>query len=299
MLSSSKKTKQAVGGRVRYMLTGSAPISPQVLDFLKVAICCPIFEGYGSTESTAASFLTNVNDGESGHVGGPLSCLEFKVTDVPEMKYTALDKGIDGELLPRGEICMRGYSIFKGYYKDPEKTAEAIDSDGWLHTGDIGQINQNGSLKIIDRKKNIFKLAIGEYIASEKIENIYLRCKYVAEIFIYGDSLQHYLVGFIVPHKKEIEELATTLGVTGSFEELCKNKQIVDKVLEEMNKIGKNEGKLFSFELAKKIILEPSPFATKDLMTPSFKLKRHEAKIVYKKDIDYLYSQPLAEEKKA
>ena len=292
-----KKTKQAVGGRVRYMITGSAPISEQVIDFLKVACCCPIFEGYGQTESAAASFLTLAADGISGHVGGPVTSIEFKLVDVVEMNYTAKDKDDKGEPLPRGEICMRGPSVFEGYYKDPAKTAEALDSDGWLSTGDIGQINQNGSLKIIDRKKNIFKLAIGEYIAAEKIENIFTRSKYCAEPFVYGDSLQHYLIGIIVPHKPAIENLGKELGIEGSFEELCANKRIVDKVMEDINKVGKIEGKLLSFELIKKMKLEPVSFALQDLMTPSFKLKRHEAKKVYKEYIDLMYSQPIDERK--
>jgi long-chain acyl-CoA synthetase len=290
-----KKTKEATGGRCRLMCTGSAPISTEVLDFLKIALCCPIMEGYGQTESTGASFLTAAVDGKSGHVGGPMTCLEFKVQDVAEMNYTSKDKDAQGNLLPRGEVCFKGPQVFKGYYKAHDKTAEAFDKDGWLHTGDIGQIHLNGSLKIIDRKKNIFKLAIGEYIAAEKIENIYLRSKYVAEVFIYGDSLQHYLVCFIVPNPKPLEDLARTLGVEGSLEEICKNDRVKAAVLEDTNKIGKTEGKLLSFELAKKIHLEPVSFVNLDLMTPSFKLKRHDAKLRYKSHIDTMYASPLEE----
>jgi len=104
------------------------------------------------------------------------------------MNYTSLDKDEKGNPLPRGEVCIRGYGVFLGYYKDDEKTNEAIDSDGWLHTGDIGAINPNGSLKIIDRKKNIFKLSQGEYIAAEKIEMAYNFSDAVDENFVYGDS---------------------------------------------------------------------------------------------------------------
>ena len=135
------------------MVTGSAPISGDTLDFLKVVSCCPIIEAYGQTECTGAGFATVKQDPENGHVGGPTVGIEFKVEDVKDMNYTSTDK--EG---PRGEICIRGPLVFAGYYKEDEKTKEAIDSEGWLHSGDIGIIRPNGSLKIIDRKKNIFKL---------------------------------------------------------------------------------------------------------------------------------------------
>jgi long-chain acyl-CoA synthetase len=92
-------------------------------------------------------------------VGGPSVNVEFKVVDVAEMNYTSKDKDQEGNLVPRGEVWIRGPGVFQGYYKDEEKTKEALTEDGWLRTGDIGQINPNGSLKLIDRKKNIFKLS--------------------------------------------------------------------------------------------------------------------------------------------
>lgn len=150
--------RELFGGRCRLMITGSAPIQREVIDFLKVTAGCPIYEGYGQTESTAGSFITAAWDPTSGHVGGPTANTEFKLVDVPEMNYTSQDIQ-DGKPTPRGEICFRGFGIFLGYYKDEEKTKEAIDSDGWLHSGDIGMLLPNGSLKIIDRKKNIFKLS--------------------------------------------------------------------------------------------------------------------------------------------
>ena len=99
-------------------------------------------------------------------MGPPLPSARIRLVDVPEMDCFAKDG--------RGEICVKGPGVFQGYLNDPEKTAEALDEDGWLHTGDIGTWQQNGSLKVVDRKKHIFKMAQGEYIAPEKIENIYL-----------------------------------------------------------------------------------------------------------------------------
>mmetsp|Transcript_33475 Transcript_33475/g.51401 ORF Transcript_33475/g.51401 Transcript_33475/m.51401 type:complete len:295 (+) Transcript_33475:726-1610(+) len=147
------KIRDIIGGRVRLMLTGSAPISGDVINFLKVCFCAPIHEGYGQTESAAASCLSSSLDPEAGHVGGPLSCLMVRLKDLPEMGYMSTDKN------PRGEICFKGNSVFKGYFKNEEKTKEALDEEGWLHSGDVGLVNPNGSIKIIDRAKNIFKLS--------------------------------------------------------------------------------------------------------------------------------------------
>ena len=106
------------------------------------------------------------------------------------MDYTVNDKNELGQVTPRGELLIRGTGIFLGYYKDTLKTKEALDDQGWLHTGDIVRLNLNGSISIIDRKKNIFKLAQGEYVAAEKLENGYRMMDEIEECFIYGDSLE-------------------------------------------------------------------------------------------------------------
>ena len=163
-----------MGGRVKVLLTASAPISVEVMDFLKIAFCAPILEAYGQTEGTGLEFATARDDPFSGHVGGPCEQNEFKLVDVQEMNYTSKDRDENGNPKPRGEILVRGPNIIKGYYKADEKNKETFTKDGWLMSGDIGEITYPGNrLKIIDRKKNIFKLSQGEYIAPEKLEGKY------------------------------------------------------------------------------------------------------------------------------
>lgn len=160
-----KKMRNALGGRLKFMAIGSAPTSPDVLNFMKIALSIPIAEGYGQTESSGASFVMHLDDlSGSGYVGGILINNEFKIVDVPEMNYFASNKSREqGTALRkiRGECCIRGPGVFEGYYKDEAKTKEAIDGEGWLHTGDVVEMMENGGIKVIDRLKNIFKLAQG------------------------------------------------------------------------------------------------------------------------------------------
>uniref|UniRef100_A0A8C4H305 Arachidonate--CoA ligase n=1 Tax=Dicentrarchus labrax TaxID=13489 RepID=A0A8C4H305_DICLA len=241
-----------------------------------------IFEAYGQTECTAGCTFTTPGDATSGHVGVPLPCNVVKLVDVEEMNYFASN----GE----GEVCIMGRNVFKGYLKDPEKTKEALDEDGWLHTGDIGKWLPSGVLKIIDRKKNIFKLAQGEYIAPEKIENVYVRSEPVAQVFVHGDSLQSCLVAIVVPDPEVLPGFAKNLGCQGSLEELCKNTEIRKAILSDMTKLGKEAG-LKSFEQVKDVYLHPEQFTIENgLLTPTLKAKRAELKTLFQPQIDKLYS---------
>ena len=108
----------ALGGRVKIMVSGGAPLHKDAKNFMKIVMCCPMVEGYGLTESTAGGFITNLNDYTDGHAGGPGTNLEFKLQNVPELDYRCSDKDDQGNPSPRGEICLRGPSIFMDYYKD-------------------------------------------------------------------------------------------------------------------------------------------------------------------------------------
>ncbi|KAM6379860.1 long-chain-fatty-acid--CoA ligase 6 isoform 4-T4 [Pluvialis apricaria] len=276
------KIQASLGGCVRMIVTGAAPASPTVLGFLRAALGCQVYEGYGQTECTAGCTFTTPGDWTSGHVGAPLPCNLIRLKDVEELNYFA-SKG-------EGEICVKGPNVFKGYLKDEEKTTEALDQEGWLHTGDIGKWLPNGTLKIIDRKKHIFKLAQGEYIAPEKIENIYIRSDPVAQIYVHGDSLQAFLVGIVVPDSEVMPGWAKKRGFDGTYAELCKNKELQQAIMEDMVRLGKESG-LHSFEQVKAIYIHSDMFSVQNgLLTPTLKAKRPELRDYFKKQIEELYS---------
>uniref|UniRef100_A0A803VQY5 Arachidonate--CoA ligase n=1 Tax=Ficedula albicollis TaxID=59894 RepID=A0A803VQY5_FICAL len=277
------KIQASLGGCVRMIVTGAAPASPTVLGFLRAALGCQVYEGYGQTECTAGCTFTTPGDWTSGHVGAPLPCNLIRLKDVEELNYFA-SKG-EGEV-----ICVKGPNVFKGYLKDKERTAEALDQEGWLHTGDIGKWLPNGTLKIIDRKKHIFKLAQGEYIAPEKIENIYIRSDPVAQIYVHGDSLQAFLVGIVVPDAEVMPGWAKKRGFEGTYAELCKNKVCICTIMEDMVRLGKESG-LHSFEQVKAIYIHSEMFSVQNgLLTPTLKAKRPELRDYFKKQIEELYS---------
>ena len=158
------KIKKALGmDHLRFMVSGSAPLSSNVMTFFRCMLGIPVVEGYGQTEGAATATIGLLNDMSTvGHVGAPTSAVEIVLADVPEMGYLHTDTEHRGQPCQgRGEIWIRGPNVFKGYYKDEEKTRETVDEEGWLHSGDIGLWNMEGNLQIIDRKKNIFKLSQG------------------------------------------------------------------------------------------------------------------------------------------
>ncbi|XP_078252807.1 long-chain-fatty-acid--CoA ligase 1a [Rhinoraja longicauda] len=277
------KVQASLGGQVKLMVIGAAPVSDTVLTFVRAALGCQFYEGFGQTECTAGCSMTIPGDWSAGHVGAPMPCNLVKLVNVPEMEYFAAN----GE----GEVCIKGPNVFSGYLKDPDKTAEVLDHNRWLYTGDIGKWLPNGTLKIIDRKKHIFKLAQGEYIAPEKIENIYVRCEPIAQVFIHGDGLQAFLIAIVIPDPDVLPEWAKNRHINGSFEDLCKNKVLKDAILANMLKVGKEAG-LKTFEQVKDIYLHPEMLTVQSgLLTPTFKTKRMELRKFFNTQIAELYAK--------
>ncbi|KAM3290587.1 long chain acyl-CoA synthetase 6, peroxisomal isoform X1 [Capsicum chacoense] len=281
------KIKDKLGGRVRILTSGASPLSPDVMEFLKVCFGCQVIEGYGMTETSCVISTMDDTDNLTGHVGSPNPACEIKLVDVPEMSYTSEDQPH-----PRGEICVRGPIIFEGYYKDEVQTKEVIDDDGWLHTGDIGLWLPGGRLKIIDRKKNIFKLAQGEYIAPEKIENVYAKCKFIAQCFVYGDSFNSSLVAVVCVEPDVLKEWASSEGIKyEDLGQLCNDPRARAAVLAEMDAVGR-DAQLRGFEFVKAVTLTIEPFTIENgLLTPTFKVKRPQAKAYFAKAISDMYNE--------
>ncbi|KAH7664965.1 long-chain acyl-CoA synthetase protein [Dioscorea alata] len=284
------KIKQVLGGRVRMMLSGAAPLPKHVEEFLRVTSCSVLIQGYGLTESCAGCFTSVANVFSMvGTVGIPVMTIEARLESVPDMGYDALSA------TARGEICLRGKTLFSGYYKRADLTDEVL-VDGWFHTGDIGELQPDGAMKIIDRKKNIFKLSQGEYVAVENIESAYAQCSLITSIWVYGNSFESFLVGVAVPEKQALENWAAANDLTGNYVELCKHPKSRKYIMEELNNTGRRL-QLRGFEMLKAIHLEPFLFdMERDLITPTFKLKRPQLLKYYKERIDELYQE--AKEKK-
>eukprot|EP00842_Homolaphlyctis_polyrhiza_P004935 jgi/Hompol1/5442/HPOL_001936-RA len=283
------KIRATLGGRVKWMLTGAAPISRDVVDFLRICFSTVVNEGYGQSEGTGGSACSILEDCLSEGVV-PMPHCEIKLVDVPSLGYTSADKPF-----ARGEICIRGHGIFKHYFKEQEKTDEVLDADGFCHTGDIGQWDHRGRLKVIDRVKHIFKLSQGEYVAPEKVEMVYAKHELVAQVFVYGDSLQSSIVAIIVPDEGSFTDWAAEQGVTGKpFAELCKDPKLAAGVVKVLGQYGRMHD-LKGFENVKSVHLEPIPFSPANgLLSPTFKLKRHEAQKMYASQISQMYASHSA-----
>ncbi|KAF8742705.1 hypothetical protein AX14_002515 [Amanita brunnescens Koide BX004] len=288
-----RKIQAVLGGQISFVTSGSAPISSEVLDFIKIAFACDIAEGvYGMTETCGTCTRTLPYDPTcSGTIGPPQPVNEVKLVDVPSMGYTSEDKPN-----PRGELCLRGVNCFIEYYKDEKSTRSTLDHEGWLHTGDVAEIDSCGRFKIIDRIKNIMKLAQGEYVALEKIENLYSSVPIVFQIYVHGDPLQSYLVAVVVPDPAQLASLASKIFrkkvAVDDQQELFKaitDQRIQDQILSTLSYEAKRNG-LKGFEAVKRVHLTLEAFSVENgTLTPTMKIKRKGAYQLHKAAIDALY----------
>ena len=290
--------KTLLGGKVCYMLSGSAAMKNDILQSLKVMVKCPFVQGYGQTEGGGTVFFFFFYDTMPGTIGGIENTAELKLVDLPDFNYLSTDiNPKTGASEPRGEICFRGL-FFKGYFKNKEENNRIIDKDGWLHTGDVGSITTNSGnvLRIIDRVKNLFKLSQGEYVAPDKVQLILVNSKYVNQIFLDGESKYSYAVALIYPELKECIKFLKENKKLGdidydkiTYDDLIGNKDMEDEIVKDCDIVGRKSG-LKGFELPKKISLINEPFSPNNgLMTNTLKLKPKVIRIKYNAELKKMY----------
>ncbi len=260
------KLQARTGGRLKYFVSGGAPLAPEIIKFFYAAGLV-ILEGYGLTETSPVIAVNTPANYRIGTVGKPLP-------------------GTEATIAPDGEILVRGPQIMKGYFNKPAATAEAIDTAGWFHTGDIGEL-RDGFVAITDRKKDIIVTAGGKNISPQPIENRIRTNKFVAQAVMIGDK-RKYPVMLIVPNWESLEKWAKAEGVAwGPYGELLDSPAIREKMEREV--MGEVKG-LAHFEMPKRIgLLEHDFSVERGELTPTLKVKRRVIDKTYKSVIDSLY----------
>ncbi|KAJ3040367.1 long-chain fatty acid-CoA ligase [Rhizophlyctis rosea] len=279
--------KANTGGRLRYVLSGGAPISPETQQFLTTAVC-PVIQGYGMTEGTAVIAIQLPQDPTTlGRTGPPAVHTELKLVAVPETDYHPSNTPH-----PRGELWVRGPNVMKGYYKQDQLTKEAMTPDGWLMTGDIAEKYPDGTIQIIDRKKNLVKLSNGEYIALEKLEAGYKTNKYVFHICVYADSNEAFPIAVVVPIEKELVEFGKSIGLSGNDLEmhaLVNNKAVQKEVLGDLRESARKLGFKGADVLGAIYLTDEEWTPQNDMLTAAQKLKRNDINKHYKQQLHDTY----------
>jgi long-chain acyl-CoA synthetase len=289
------KIRNQILPNARIILTGAAPMSPHTNAFLSVCFGTTILQGFGLTETLGgiSAQIPGIWEG-IGTCGPPLPGVQMKLVDVPEMEYLTTDKP-----RPRGELYVLSPVNMQCYYKDPENTAKAFpNGDDWFATGDIATWTDDGCIQIIDRRKNLFKLAQGEYVSPEKLEQEYAKAELVLQIFVYGHSLQSSLVAVVVPDilPAKLWGEAHGFGSSPSLSDLASTPAFKQAILEQLCAI-RERTKFHGYETIRDIIFEVEGLnelgqgfhVGNDLLTPSFKLKRPQLAMCYGRKLDLLY----------
>ncbi len=260
------KVKEKLGGRLKFAISGAAPISVEILEFFH-ALDILILEGYGLTESASGCSVNRPQNFRFGTVGPPLPGVEVRIAD-------------------DGEILIRGANVFGGYYREEEATSAAIDGDGWLHTGDVGTL-EDGFLRITDRKKDIIVTAGGKNIAPQNIENALKTSKYVSQALVVGDR-RPYVVVLVTLDEQEIRAWAAERGIDGTMEELAGHDEVQALVQALVDEVNRSRTR---FEQVKKFAILPREFSAEhEELTPTLKTKRRNIERNFAGEIDRLYS---------
>jgi len=264
-----QKVRALFGGRLRFFISGSAPLAREIHEFF-AAVGAPVLEGYGLTESSAGTHINPPGKARLGAVGPPLPGIETKIAE-------------DGEVLMRGPWIMRGYRGLPG------DTAEALDPQAWLHTGDIGQVDGEGYLTITDRKKDLIKTSGGKYVAPQELEGkLKALCPYLSQVVVHGDR-RNYVSALVTLDPLGLRSWATAQGMGGlPHEEMVKRPQVKALVQEA---VGQLNAELPRYATLKRFTILPREFSEAEgEVTPSQKLRRKVIEARYREALDAMYA---------
>jgi long-chain acyl-CoA synthetase len=261
------KLRARFGGRLRFLVSGSAALSRDVAEFFHAAGIL-ILEGYGLTETSAGTLVNRPENYRLGTVGIPFPGTEIRVA---------------GD----GEVLVRGPGVMQGYHGLAEQTAEALEADGWLHTGDIGELDDHGFLRITDRKKDMIKTSGGKYVAPQAIEVVFKgACALASQIVVHGDG-RNYCTALVTLDPDALTQWAAHRGVTGDYAQLSQHPDVhaeVKRAIDEVN------GKVNRWETIKDFrILEHDLSIEAGELTPSMKVKRRVVEDKHRDLLDAMY----------
>ena len=265
------KWREALGGELKGVISGGAALQPRLA---RVFWAAKIYvqEGYGLTETSPVVSANN---------------FYYPYARFGWVGY--VDEEIDVKIAGDGEILVKGHNVMKGYYKDPEKTAEAIDKDGWFHTGDIGEFDEKRMLRITDRKKEIFKLSGGKYVAPQQVENNFKESMFIEQIMVVGENEKH-TAALIVPDFKFLKEWCKIHNVTSSNnKEMINNEAVISRYEKEVQKYNQELNKVMQVKKFRLVCEDWTP--ENGLLSPTQKLKRKVILKKYKKLLDEIYEK--------
>ena len=261
------KVKERLGGRLRLAISGGAPLSAEIAEFFH-AIDILLVEGYGLTECTTAATTNTHEEYRFGTVGRPLPGTEVKLAE-------------DGELLIRSE------TVFQGYYKEPEATAEVLGADGWLRSGDIAEIDADGFIRITDRKKDIIVTAGGKNVAPQNLENDLKTSKFVSQAMVVGDR-QPYVAALITLDPEALPAWAAERGLPTDMESLAVSAEVRELIQGVVDDVNADRSR---YEQIKRFAILPRDFTMDDdELTPTLKLKRRVVTQHFAPELDDLYA---------
>uniref|UniRef100_A0A915I6F4 long-chain-fatty-acid--CoA ligase n=1 Tax=Romanomermis culicivorax TaxID=13658 RepID=A0A915I6F4_ROMCU len=284
-----KRVRTILGGRIRLMLSGGAPLNSETERFMNICFCCPVSQGYGLTETAGAGAVCEIDDITTGRCGPPLPCVDLMLRPWTEGGYR-----LENKPFPQGEILFSGPNVCVSYFKNAQLDAQdfvTINGRTWFVTGDIGEVHGDGCLKVIDRKKDLIKMQHGEYVSLAKVESALLTNPLVDNVCVYGRPMSSYTVALVVPNENNLRNLAKKLNITSAnFDELRSNKVVHNAVLRELQDHGK-KNLLEKFERPEKIHLCKEVWTVDSgLLTDAMKLKRKPLEQFYKEILKQLYN---------